>query len=70
MTNNSQEKIERKLEKIFRDRDELTSGPSLHKSILAARAASDNLIVLCSPEAARSSYVNPPLSKTGSCSLK
>ena len=58
MTNNSQETIERKLGKIFRDRDELTSGPSLHKSILAALEASDNLIVLCSPEAARSSYVN------------
>lgn len=58
MTNNSQEKIEPKLGKIFRDRDELTSGLSLHESILAALAASDNLIVLCSPESARSSYVN------------
>ena len=47
-----------KLGTIFRDRDELTSGDRLADAIQGAIAASEHLIVVCSPAAARSRYVN------------
>src|SRR6266508_2691728 len=43
---------------IFRDREEFTAGHSLSDQTLAALEASGVLIVLCSPAAAGSRYVN------------
>jgi len=47
----------RRLRRIFRDRDELTTG-ELTGEIEAALDASDALIVVCSPSAAASKWVN------------
>jgi Tfp pilus assembly protein PilF len=47
-----------RLHPIFRDRDELSTSSSLSESIRAALAASQNLIVVCSPSAAASRWVN------------
>jgi hypothetical protein len=44
------------LQPIFRDRDELASSHDLSSSILAALQGSENLIVICSPSAARSKW--------------
>ena len=46
------------LRPIFRDRDEFTAGQALSEQTLAALDASRALIVLCSPDAAKSRYVN------------
>lgn len=43
---------------IFRDRDELASSSDLNRSVNAALAQSSNLIVICSPSAAQSHWVN------------
>jgi hypothetical protein len=43
---------------VFRDRDELGSAPDLSESIREALAQSAYLIVLCSPSAAKSRWVN------------
>jgi tetratricopeptide (TPR) repeat protein len=43
---------------IFRDREDFPAGHSLTEQTLAALEASQFLIVLCSPDAARSKYVN------------
>lgn len=50
--------IPRRLNPIFRDRDELASAPELGATINAALAASENLVVICSPAAAASHWVN------------
>jgi tetratricopeptide (TPR) repeat protein len=50
--------VPKTLEPIFRDRDDFSAGSSLSEQSLAALAASQFLIVLCSPAAARSKYVN------------
>lgn len=42
---------------IFRDRYELSAGPSLNSQVLKALEQSEALIVLCSPAAAQSHYV-------------
>jgi len=42
---------------VFRDRDELSASTDLGESIKAALASSGALIVLCSPDAARSKWV-------------
>lgn len=47
-----------RLTPVFRDRDELSASADLSESIDAALAASGALIVLCSPEAAASKWVN------------
>ena len=47
-----------RLSPIFRDREDLASAGELGPGILSALADSDALIVVCSPEAARSSWVN------------
>ena len=52
------EVIEARLGKVFRDRDELTSRSDLSEAIHAALAASEHCVVICSPSAARSTYVN------------
>ena len=43
---------------VFRDRDELPSSPDLTGRIKESLRDSENLIVICSPHAARSRYVN------------
>lgn len=47
-----------RLHPIFRDRDELSTSSSLSGVIQDALAASDHLIVVCSPAAAQSRWVN------------
>jgi tetratricopeptide (TPR) repeat protein len=42
---------------VFRDRDDLTSSSDLKDTVKQALVDSDNLIVVCSPEAARSRWV-------------
>src|SRR5215470_7626985 len=46
------------LRPIFRDRDDFTAGHSLSEQTLAALDASASLLVICSPAAAKSDYVN------------
>ncbi len=50
--------VRRRVGRIFRDREELPSGSDLGAIVRAAQADSDCLIALCSPEAARSRWVN------------
>ena len=50
--------IPAKIFPVFRDRDELASSADLPSVLREALAQSANLIVLCSPAAARSRYVN------------
>jgi len=50
--------IPRNLKPIFRDREELAAGHNLGEKIEAALKASENLIVICSPNAAQSHWVN------------
>jgi tetratricopeptide (TPR) repeat protein len=50
--------IPKSLRPIFRDRDDFAAGHSLSEQTLAALDASAALIVLCSPTAAESAYVN------------
>jgi WD40 repeat protein len=57
-TNRAGQVLESRLGKVFRDRDELTSAPSLEQSIRDALERSNNLVVVCSPRSARSAYVN------------
>lgn len=46
-----------RLSPIFRDREELSAGENLSDTIKAALAASENLIVMCSPDAKASPWV-------------
>lgn len=50
--------LEERLKPIFRDRDELSASRDLSAEIQAALADAENLIVICSPSAARSHWVN------------
>lgn len=50
--------VPRSLRPIFRDRDDFAAGPSLTEQTLAALQASKFLVVLCSPHAANSQYVD------------
>ena len=50
--------IPRRLAPIFRDRDELPSATDLGRKVDEALAQSANLIVICSPQAAASRWVN------------
>src|ERR1043166_741918 len=50
--------VPKALRPIFRDRDDFTAGHTLTEQTLAALDASAALIVLCSPAAAKSHYVN------------
>jgi tetratricopeptide (TPR) repeat protein len=50
--------VPKTLRPIFRDRDDFSAGHSLTEQTLAALEASQFLVVLCSPDAARSKYVN------------
>lgn len=51
-------KKSRRLTPVFRDRDELPASGSLADTIQEALEASENLIVLCSPNSVASQYVN------------
>ncbi len=51
-------KVPAKLSPVFRDRDELSSFSDLNQKVLDALKASESLIVVCSPSAARSRWVN------------
>jgi len=48
----------KRLKPIFRDREELSAASNLGKKIEAALASSKNLIIICSPAAAKSKWVN------------
>src|SRR5680860_282708 len=50
--------IPQALRPIFRDRDDFTAGHSLTEQTLAALEAAAALVVICSPAAAKSHYVN------------
>lgn len=50
-------KVRRRIRRVFRDRDELHAAPDLQKSLEDALANSRFLIVVCSPEGARSPWV-------------
>ncbi len=50
--------VPRSLRPAFFDRDEFTAGDSLASQTRAALDSSKNLVVICSPDAARSKYVN------------
>jgi tetratricopeptide (TPR) repeat protein len=50
--------VPKRLTPIFRDRDELASATDLGRTVNAALAQSANLIVICSPHAAASHWVN------------
>src|SRR5215469_7764296 len=50
--------IPRRLHPVFRDRDELASTTDLGRTVNAALAQSENLIVICSPASAASRWVN------------
>ena len=49
--------ISRKLGKVFRDREELSTGQNLGDHLTAALDNSDNLIVICSPNSKASPWV-------------
>lgn len=53
-----QGKVPESLVPVFRDRDELASSPDLSERINSALAGSKNLVVICSPSAATSKWVN------------
>ena len=50
--------VPKTLRPIFRDRLDLSAGPSLQDQLDQALEASENLIVICSPASAGSEYVN------------
>src|SRR5436305_9855862 len=58
LKNEAGARIEARLGKVFRDRDELTSGHDLTEALRVALSASENFIIICSPNAAHSRYVN------------
>jgi len=50
--------VPRNLKPVFRDREELSAGHNLGEKIEAALNNSENLIIICSPNAAKSHWVN------------
>jgi hypothetical protein len=50
--------VPERLNPIFRDREELASADNLGASVQAALVDSESLIVICSPRAAQSRWVN------------
>jgi tetratricopeptide (TPR) repeat protein len=54
----AQGSVPRRLAPVFRDRDELATGGDLGRTVNAALAASECLVVICSPQAAASRWVN------------
>ena len=58
--------VPRTLRPIFRDRDDFSAGPSLTEQTRAALEASRFLIVVCSPNALSSTYVNEEIRQSNS----
>ncbi|MCP4369799.1 MAG: TIR domain-containing protein [Deltaproteobacteria bacterium] len=58
ITNDDGVVIEKRLGALFRDRDELAASSDLSESIRNALRCSENMIVVCSPFSAKSTYVN------------
>ena len=56
--------VPKTLRPIFRDREDFSAGHSLTEQTLAALEASRFLIVICSPNAAQSKYVNEEIRLT------
>jgi hypothetical protein len=54
--------VARRLPPVFRDREELASSADLASSVQAALAESATLVVICSPNSARSRWVNEEVS--------
>jgi len=54
----TQQKLPRRIAPVFRDRDELPSAASLSTEVNRALEASESLLVICSPNAAASTWVN------------
>ncbi len=54
----AERELPRRLSPIFRDREDLSSASNLADSLVAALNDSDAMIVVCSPAAARSRWVN------------
>jgi tetratricopeptide (TPR) repeat protein len=52
------QELPKRLSPVFRDREDLSSASNLSDSLLDALRASDALIVVCSPAAAKSRWVN------------
>lgn len=50
--------VPKRLRPIFRDREDLAAANSLGETIEHALAQSENLIIICSPDAAKSQWVN------------
>ena len=57
-TKTSSGEIPKHLRPIFRDWDDLSSSSDLNTTVKAALATSDNLIIICSPAAVASHWVN------------
>lgn len=57
--------LPRRLSPVFRDREDLSSASSLSESLINALRVSDALIVVCSPTAARSRWVNEEIRQFG-----
>src|SRR5262249_51994439 len=51
-------RVPKTLRPVFRDREDFSAGHSLNEQTRAALEASQFLVVLCSPNAAQSPYVN------------
>jgi len=51
-------RVPRRLKPVFRDREELAAADDLGENIEKALVQSENLIVICSPQAAKSHWVN------------
>ena len=54
--------IPRRLKKIFRDRDEVRVSPNLNDSLVGSLQKSRFLIVICSPRAIKSQWINQEIS--------
>ena len=50
--------VPKRLRPVFRDRDDLSSASDLGGTVKQALSDSENLIVVCSPDAAKSHWVN------------
>ena len=60
---NGRKDVRDNLRKVFRDRDELSAGPEWDEQVQQALANTNNLIVVCSPNAAKSDAVNEEIER-------
>lgn len=59
-------KVPTRIRPVFRDRDDLSSAADLSETVEQALSASENMIVVCSPEAAASRWVNEEIRRFAS----